>query len=206
MPLEFLSKVFEPFFSTKQIDKGTGLGLSQVYGFTRQSGGTVTIANRPEGGAVVTLYLPRAEAAVGEQEQETATAEGAVSNERILLVEDNEDVREVAIMLLDQLGYRVLPVENGAAALAVLEKGEVFDLVFSDIVMPGEPNGLDLARHIRKPTPVAAHFADHRLCPGGDKRRQRGADPAQALPPQHLGPGPARRARGRRTNDGTALT
>ena len=153
VPPQFLSKVFEPFFSTKQIDKGTGLGLSQVYGFTRQSGGTVTIANQPEGGAIVTLYLPRADAAVGEQEQETATAEGAVSNERILLVEDNEDVREVAIMLLDQLGYRVLPVENGAAALAVLDKGEVFDLVFSDIVMPGEPNGLDLARHIRKRHP-----------------------------------------------------
>lgn len=153
IPPELISKVFEPFFTTKGPDKGTGLGLSQVYGFTRQSGGTVTIASRVGKGTMVTLYLPRGAAPAVDEPDAAAVAEGARASERILLVEDNPEVREIATMLLRQLGYRVRAVDSAAAALAMLANGEPIDLVFSDIVMPGELNGLALARQVRDTYP-----------------------------------------------------
>jgi PAS domain S-box-containing protein len=153
IPLELMSKVFEPFFTTKGPDKGTGLGLSQVYGFTRQSGGTVTIASRVGEGTRVTLYLPRGAAPATDEPDAATVAEGARASERILVVEDNAEMREVATMLLEQLGYRVRAVDSATAALAALANGEPIDLVFSDIVMPGELNGLTLARRVRDDYP-----------------------------------------------------
>jgi PAS domain S-box-containing protein len=150
---EILSKVFEPFFTTKGPGKGTGLGLSQVYGFTRQSGGTVTIASEPGEGTAITLYLPRGEAAPRDRVEASPIVEAARANEKILLVEDNPEVGEVASLLLEQLGYGVTQVENAAAALEVLAAGEQIDLVFSDIVMPGEINGVALARLVRTTYP-----------------------------------------------------
>jgi two-component system, NtrC family, sensor kinase len=154
IPREILSRVFEPFFTTKQVDKGTGLGLSQVYGFTRQSGGTTAIASIPGSGTTVTIYLPRSLAAtdtivepgIGEE----ATSAG---NEAILLVEDNAEVKAVAGMLLQQLGYHVDAVDNAAAALDLLAEGKNVDLVFSDVVMPGDMDGLALAHRIRTDYP-----------------------------------------------------
>ncbi|HJU16229.1 MAG TPA: PAS domain S-box protein [Stellaceae bacterium] len=150
---EILPKVFEPFFTTKPAPQGTGLGLSQVYGFTRQSGGTVRIASRIGKGTSVTLYLPRSlrEAAAPLDREEPGGGE-----ESILLVEDNPEVGEVARMLLEELGYRVHHVDNAAAALDVLASGEEPDLVLSDIVMPGELDGLALVRHVRAEYPSVA--------------------------------------------------
>src|SRR5207253_10243267 len=116
----------------KQLDKGTGLGLSQVYGRTRQSGGTVTIASKLGNGTAVTLCLPRSHRPLSER----GVTEGDTprGGEKVLLVEDNPEVQETAGMLLDQLGYRVFRAQSAAAALQLLQSGEAVDLVFSDII------------------------------------------------------------------------
>ena len=151
---DILPKVFEPFFTTKQLDKGTGLGLSQVYGLTRQSGGTVTIASKLGDGTAVTLYLPRSHHPLSER----GVTEGDTprGGEKVLLVEDNPEVQETAGMLLDQLGYRVFRAQSAAAALQLLQSGEAVDLVFSDIIMPGELDGMALARQVKEEYPDVA--------------------------------------------------
>jgi two-component system, NtrC family, sensor kinase len=147
--------VFEPFFTTKQVDKGTGLGLSQVYGFTRQSEGTTVITSAPGRGTTVTVYLPRSFDSSDNNIIEPGTGDETAppGSEAILLVEDNAEVKAVAGMLLQQLGYRVDAVDNAAAALDLLAEGKSVDLVFSDVVMPGEMDGLALARRIRTDYP-----------------------------------------------------
>jgi PAS domain S-box-containing protein len=151
---EILPKVFEPFFTTKQPDKGTGLGLSQVYGLTRQSGGTVTIASRRGEGTIVTIYLPRSQRPLSAEQ----IADGAPprGRETVLVVEDNPEVQEVAGLLLEQLGYRVLVSPSATAALETLASDERVDLVFTDVVMPGELDGLALAARIRELYPDVA--------------------------------------------------
>jgi two-component system NtrC family sensor kinase len=148
IPADVLTRVFEPFFTTKEFGKGTGLGLSQVYGFARQSGGTATISSADGRGTTVTLYLPRsreAPAAVTPKAPAYAVAE---AHGTVLLVEDNADVAEVGASYLRQLGYRVRSVANAQAAIAALRLDPEVDLVFSDILMPGGKNGLDLAAEI----------------------------------------------------------
>ncbi|MFL5267375.1 MAG: PAS domain S-box protein [Stellaceae bacterium] len=151
---DILPKVFEPFFTTKELDKGTGLGLSQVYGLTRQSGGTVTISSDLGKGTTVTMYLPRTRRPVSQERAEDK--ESPAGRETILLVEDNPDVQEVASMLLDQLGYRIICADSPAAALQLLASGDAIDLVFSDVVMPGELDGLGLAQRVREEHPDVA--------------------------------------------------
>jgi PAS domain S-box-containing protein len=146
---DILGKVFDPFFTTKQADKGTGLGLSQVHGFSRQSGGTAVIDSAVGKGTVVTLYLPRTLAV-----PEAAPVERAEPSPggMVLLVEDNAEVAEVGREMLAQLGYTVRLAIDAHAALAALGR-ESFDLVVSDIVMPGGMNGVELARAIRADKP-----------------------------------------------------
>jgi PAS domain S-box-containing protein len=148
---DILPKVFEPFFTTKQLDKGTGLGLSQVYGLTRQSGGTVTIESQLGQGTTVTIYLPRSRRPLSREEG--ADSSPPSGRETVLVVEDNPEVQEVAGLLLDQLGYRVFNVPSAAAALELLASGEAVDLVFTDVVMPGELDGVALARFIEEEYP-----------------------------------------------------
>jgi signal transduction histidine kinase/CheY-like chemotaxis protein len=146
---DILSKVFDPFFTTKRADKGTGLGLSQVHGFTHQSSGTVTIESTVGKGTVVTLYLPRSQA-----EPETAPAERVQTpaGGQALLVEDNPDVAMVGREMLSQLGYDVKIAADAQRAFEAFET-QRFDLVVSDIVMPGAMNGVELARAIRTKRP-----------------------------------------------------
>jgi two-component system NtrC family sensor kinase len=148
-----LTKVFEPFFTTKEVGKGTGLGLSQVYGFAKQSGGTATVSSTEGRGTAITIFLPRthdtphiapAQAPVPPQSDTAGVA---------LLVEDNADVAEVAADYLRQLGYQVRNVANAQAAMAALRLDADVDLVFSDILMPGGMNGLDLALDTNKRFP-----------------------------------------------------
>jgi PAS domain S-box-containing protein len=153
IPPEILVKVFEPFFTTKQVDKGTGLGLSQVYGFTRQSGGTTVLTSKPGSGTVVTIYLRRHEGPVVAAPEPVVEDDAPRGHESILLVEDNAEVKAVATTLLEQLGYRVTQVEHAAAALKVLASGKAIDLVFSDVVMPGDMDGVALAHHVAKEYP-----------------------------------------------------
>jgi PAS domain S-box-containing protein len=148
IPPEILSKVVEPFFTTKGPDKGTGLGLSQVYGFARRSGGTMEIASETGRGATVTIYLPRSRAAVLVNSPEDTAQYMAVGQKTILAVEDNEEVRNVAVSLLEQLGYRTIAVEDADAALDVLRSRQDIDLLFSDVVLPGRTDGVALGREI----------------------------------------------------------
>jgi two-component system NtrC family sensor kinase len=145
---EHLTRVFEPFFTTKEVGKGTGLGLSQVYGFAKQSGGMATVSSTEGRGTAITLYLPRTQdAPQPAPQQEPAPAPVAAAG-TVLLVEDNADVAEVAAGFLRQLGYRVRSVIHAQAAIAALRLDANVELVFSDILMPGGKNGLDLAREI----------------------------------------------------------
>jgi PAS domain S-box-containing protein len=152
IPPAVIAKIFEPFFTTKAPGKGTGLGLSQVYGFAHQSGGAVAASSEPGKGTTITIYLPRGRAvaspALGRRDiLDQAPAEGT-----ILVVEDNPEVAEVTVSLLKQLGYRVLRANSAVDALKRLQRDEI-NLVFSDIVMPGGMNGIELAQRMRDQYP-----------------------------------------------------
>ncbi len=149
VPLEIQARVFEPFYTTKSFGKGTGLGLSQVYGFALQSKGAVTLVSEEGRGAAFTLYLPASDRAM-ENVVVRATTEGAA---RILVVEDEPVVAELAAAVLEELGYYAHVVSSGRDALARLTRDENFDLVFADIIMPGGISGLELARKIRERSP-----------------------------------------------------
>ena len=147
MPPEVVSRVFDPFFTTKEAGMGSGLGLSMVYGFVKQSDGYVTVDSREGHGTTVKLYLPAADAAGAvipkRSEQEKNYVGG---DETILVVEDEPEVRSLAVDILKTLGYTVLEAEDGKAALEVLEGAPGVDLLFTDVVMPGGLSGNDLAR------------------------------------------------------------
>ena len=150
MRREVLRQVFEPFFTTKEVGKGSGLGLSMVYGFAEQSGGTVTIESEPHMGTSVTIYLPRAESDEPDLREETLIHKFMPGgNERILVVDDEDDVRETVIALLHELGYETLEASNGPEALAVVRNGAEVDLLLSDVRMPGGLYGPALARQVR---------------------------------------------------------
>jgi len=150
IPVDVLSKVFEPFFTTKEVGKGTGLGLSQVYGFARQGGGDAQITSVPGEGTTVTIYLPRSHAVCSPVVTPQAVNDDDIRGKgTILVVEDNTQVGDVSTLLLEQLGYRVRRTERPHAALALLAEENDVVLVFSDIVMPGDMDGLKLAREIQ---------------------------------------------------------
>jgi PAS domain S-box-containing protein len=154
IPEDILPKVFDPFFTTKEVAKGTGLGLSQVYGFAQQSGGAVAVASELGRGAQVTLFLPRCAVTseVGKEPQ-AHVDDGPAQKLSVLVVEDNPEVAEVAAGLLEQLGHEVRVVGSAAAALAALNEGVAPDLVFTDVVMAGELDGVGLARRVREEHP-----------------------------------------------------
>ena len=147
IPADVLPKVFDPFFTTKAAGRGTGLGLSQVYGFAHQSGGTVRIDSEVGKGTRVTICLPRAQAPRQAQAAAGKDADPERRHARILMVEDNTDVTEVTSALIKQLGYTVRLAPDAGKALRMVEQ-ESFDLVFSDIMMPGDMDGLELAKTI----------------------------------------------------------
>jgi len=154
MPSTVLERAFEPFFTTKETGKGTGLGLSMIHGFVKQSGGLIGIESTPGAGTTFRLYLPRAVETIrlpGELDGGD-TAQLAGRGETVLVVDDDADVRAVAVQAVTALGYRVLEADGGAAALAVLDGGPV-DLLFTDIVMPGGMNGRELAREGQRRRP-----------------------------------------------------
>jgi signal transduction histidine kinase/CheY-like chemotaxis protein len=153
MAPDVLERAFEPFFTTKTPGDGTGLGLSMVYGFMKQSGGAVQIYSEPGHGTAVRLYLPRAAPAPGAPAEAAPALPEPGGGERILVVEDRLDMRRAVVQMLDGLGYRHSEADSGAAALALLDEGERFDLLFTDIVMPGPLNGFDLARAARRREP-----------------------------------------------------
>ena len=151
MPPEVLTRALEPFFTTKAPGKGTGLGLSQVYGFARQSGGTVTIESQVGRGTVVRIFLPRSTDAVLKKRTAYDTATGAGAREIILVVDDDVSVLETTRGMLDDLGYRPIMAESAEAALAVIAS-QIVDLAIIDIAMPGA-SGLDIGLQLQQRQP-----------------------------------------------------
>ena len=142
-------RAIEPFFTTKDVGRGTGLGLSTVYGFARQSGGEVVLQSTPGQGTSVDIYLPKSAAADESAEEQSEMLphkeEGA-----ILVVEDNEGVRTIAVQMLERLGYSVRSAADGEEALAELAENTAFDLLLTDVMLPGEMNGPDVADAVRE--------------------------------------------------------
>ncbi len=153
IPPAILERVFDPFFTTKPKGKGTGLGLSMVYGFTKQSGGNVKIYSEQGVGTVVKLYLPHADSSQRTPSAATEAVLDPRGKECILLVEDDEMVRQHAARLLAELGYHVLVAADGLQALEIARGGAAFDLLFTDVMMPGGWNGPQLAAEMEKLRP-----------------------------------------------------
>jgi len=155
IPPELIDRVFEPFFSTKPEGKGTGLGLSMVYGFVKQSGGHVKIYSEPGQGTTIKIYLPRVHQAEDVLATETA-AKVRGGTETVLVVEDDDEVRETAVGLLSDLGYRVLKAREAMGALSVIESGVPIDVLFTDVVMPGPLRSPEMARKAKERLPHLA--------------------------------------------------
>jgi PAS domain S-box-containing protein len=154
MPPEVLEKVFEPFFTTKESGKGTGLGLSMVYGFVQQCHGHVEVESAPNEGTTIRIFLPRSqEAAEGVSDNQPAVAHPFGDGRTVLVVEDNPAVRQVTLSTLHSLGFKVLEAETGDAAARLLKTKKDIKLVLSDVRMPGELSGIDLARLIQREQP-----------------------------------------------------
>jgi CheY-like chemotaxis protein len=159
MPPDVVDRVFEPFFTTKDIGKGSGLGLPQVQGFAHQSGGSVHLDTKLGQGTTVTLHLPRsnqAPDAVAPRELVDLEAGKRVQGSAgvALLVEDDEQVAALVTEMLGALGYQVVRAASAKSALGALADNRSLDLVLSDIMMPGDMNGLDLAREVRRLRPA----------------------------------------------------
>ncbi|HWA61246.1 MAG TPA: PAS domain-containing protein [Caulobacteraceae bacterium] len=144
-----IAQAFEPFFTTKSVGKGAGLGLSQVYGFARQSGGAAEIESAVGRGTSVRLLLPTVEPQLFAEAAAPAAPEARPRPLQVLLVEDDDAVADLVGAMLAELGHAVRRASDGVAARrALAEDGAAFDLALTDVVMPGQMNGLDLARSI----------------------------------------------------------
>jgi len=169
-----VERAFEPFFTTKPIGKGTGLGMSMVYGFMQQSGGHIAIDSVPGQGTTISLYIPLAEAASGPVEPVAAAVVALGAGQSILVVEDDEQVRMLVTVVLEDLGYQVEVVGDADAAIPLLASARPIDLLITDVGLPGL-NGRQLAE-----------IAHDRLCgKGTGARRVPGdghGDDRQAVP------------------------
>ena len=169
IPAHLLTRVFEPFFTTKATGKGSGMGLSMVYGFARQSGGHVTIDSVEGQGTTVRLFLPVAAGPGDDPELDMVEgAEWSANGLRVLVVEDQESVLRTVTRMLRQLGFNVCPAFSAEAALDELETGGPFDVLFTDIVLPGVMDGVALAEEIRARSPstrilLTSGFTEHSL-------------------------------------------
>jgi signal transduction histidine kinase len=153
IPGNLLDKVFEPFFTTKEVGKGSGLGLSMVYGFVKQSNGHIKIYSEEGHGTTVKLYLPAAAGVPDALAAESGISGGEHGGESILIVEDDALVREYVVTQISRFGYRTMAAGNAAEALALIDGAERFDLLFTDVIMPGGLNGRQLATEALKRRP-----------------------------------------------------
>jgi CheY-like chemotaxis protein len=152
MPDEVLARAFEPFFTTKPTGQGTGLGLSMAYGFVKQSGGEIVLHSEAGVGTCVSIFLRRS----GEQpsvEEHTDSPGLATGVETILVVDDEQQVREATVELLSALGYQVLAADSADSAAAIITSGAHIDLLFSDVIMPGRLTSLELGEMVKRRLP-----------------------------------------------------
>jgi CheY-like chemotaxis protein/anti-sigma regulatory factor (Ser/Thr protein kinase) len=155
MSEEVKARALEPFYTTKGVGKGSGMGLPQAYGFARQHGGTLTLESRQGGGTTVKLFLPRARGAVAE-EPAVALGRPAEGVGKVLLVEDDAEVRDTVGAALRAAGFEIHTANMADEALERLIAGERYDVVLTDVVMPGALNGVDLAREVKRRYPRTA--------------------------------------------------
>jgi CheY-like chemotaxis protein len=153
MSKSILDKVFEPFFSTKAAGKGTGLGLSMVYGFVKQSGGHIKAYSEEGHGTTIKMYLPQAAAAPVLVPESAEAARLESGSETILVVEDDDMVRTSVITQLQSLGYPTIAAASGDEALAIVDSGAAFDLLFTDVILAKSMNGRLLALEIGRRRP-----------------------------------------------------
>jgi CheY-like chemotaxis protein len=153
MSPEVANRVFEPFYTTKDIGRGSGLGLSQVYGFVAQSGGRVEVHSAPGEGAAFTLTLPLTTEQPAEAAAPDEVGEAETGSERVLIVEDDPAVLSVCLDMLNGLGYHCEVAADAAGALHRLGADQAYDLLFSVVVMPGGLNGIELARRAQTMRP-----------------------------------------------------
>ena len=151
IPAGILDKVFNPFFTSKGPGKGTGLGLSMVYGFVKQSAGHIKIYSEEGHGTTIKMYLPPGTGVSLGSDLAAPSAQGG--HETILVVEDDKLVRDYVLTQLHSLGYVTLDAANAAEALAIVGAGHPFDLLFTDVIMPGNMNGRQLADDLQKTRP-----------------------------------------------------
>jgi PAS domain S-box-containing protein len=168
MPPEIVTRIFEPFFTTKEQGKGTGLGLSMVFGFMKQIGGHVTVYSEPRKGTTFRLYLPRADEVEAATEERSQTRIVRGGNETILVVEDNPGLRRIVLRQLSEAGYHVLEAADAESAMAFINGTESIHLLLTDVVMPGDMDGRELAQAAvaRRPqlrTLLTSGFPDARL-------------------------------------------
>jgi signal transduction histidine kinase/ActR/RegA family two-component response regulator len=155
MSPDILSHAFEPFFTTKEVGSGSGLGLAQAHGFAQASGGAIRIASTAGHGTVVSLFLPRT------LKSPALTADGlshpgdhaAIGEGQVLVVEDDDEVAALTVEMIHELGYDATRVASAEAALGALADRRTVDIVFSDVMMPGRMNGVELAQEIRRRRP-----------------------------------------------------
>lgn len=203
IPADIRDRVFEPFFTTKGLGRGTGLGLSMVYGFAKQSGGTVAIESEEGRGTVMRLFLPRSAGEAVARTGPVAAPAPARGHETILVVEDDPLVQGYVIAQLGSLGYRTLTASDGATALALVDQGASFDLLFTDIIMPGGMNGRELAEAVRLRRPgvrvlYTSGYADNTIVHEGHldpgvallRKPYRKADLSQKIREMLAGEGP----------------
>jgi PAS domain S-box-containing protein len=141
MPQTTIARAFEPFFTTKPVGKGSGLGLAMVYGFAKQSAGHVTLRSQVDAGTTISLYLPVASDNTSQIQSKTADNKPVGKSEKILIIEDDDDVRDIAIASLQELGYRTIAVSSKAGAISSLREHPDTELVFSDVMLGGNETG-----------------------------------------------------------------
>jgi PAS domain S-box-containing protein len=153
MPPEVRDRVFEPFFTTKEKGRGTGLGLAMVYGFVKQCGGHVTIYTEVGHGTTFNLYFPRVDSVATAASGRAKGQADQRATETILVVEDDERVRQLTTTRLKLIGYQVLEASDGPKAIDILARGHPIDLVFTDLIMPGGMSGRDVIARARELRP-----------------------------------------------------
>ncbi|MCG2629635.1 PAS domain S-box protein [Bradyrhizobium sp. WYCCWR 13023] len=145
IPAGLLERVFDPFFTTKEVGKGTGLGLSMVFGFVKQSGGHIKIYSEEGHGTSVKIYLPRSSGVQETEYEQLQNVPVTGGDEKILIVEDDALVRQYVVTQIKSLGYAALEAANAAEALVIIDADKGIDLLFTDVIMPGNMNGRQLA-------------------------------------------------------------
>jgi CheY-like chemotaxis protein len=171
IPEAIRDKIFDPFFSTKETGQGTGLGLSMVFGFAKQSGGNIEVDSEEGRGTTFRIYLQKADFEAS-QIPSADDLQSTGGTESILCVEDDASVRAYVIAQLESLGYKAIAASNAAEALAIADGGAEFDLLFTDVVMPGRMNGKQLAERMRLRRPslrvlFTSGYTDHTIIRDG---------------------------------------